>query len=107
VTGAFAGYWSFEWPNAKAWIGSPTGSERITFNLTYHLLIGVNAVSGTVWVVHRWRRCRSEAATAETEPEAPGSEPVPASGPARPAAARGADLDRGYRAPQDAIELGA
>jgi RsiW-degrading membrane proteinase PrsW (M82 family) len=78
VARGFAGDWRLEWPNTEAWIGSPTGSELITFNLTYDLLIGINAVIGTAWVVHRWRRYRAEAAAGDTEPEAPGSQPVPA-----------------------------
>ena len=78
VARGFAGDWEFGWPNTEGWIGTPTGSELITFNITYTLLIGLNSVIGTVWVVRRWRRYRTEAATAQTEPAAPGSQLVPA-----------------------------
>ena len=77
VARGLAGDWELAWPDTEAWIGTPTGSELITFNVTYDVLIGLNCVIGTIWLVRRWRRYRAEAATAETGP-APGSQPVPA-----------------------------
>jgi hypothetical protein len=77
VARGLAGDWEFAWPNTEDWIGSPTRSELITFNLTYTLLIALNSAIGTIWLVRRWRRYRAEAATAETGP-APGAQPVPA-----------------------------
>jgi len=32
--------WEAGWPNTEEWIGTPTGSELIAFNITYDLLIG-------------------------------------------------------------------
>jgi protease PrsW len=48
--------WQSGWPSTEDWIGSPTGSELIAFNATYDVLIAVNAVIGTAWVILAWRR---------------------------------------------------
>ena len=48
--------WQSGWPATEHWIGRPTGSELITFNVAYDVLIAVNAVIGTAWVILAWRR---------------------------------------------------
>jgi RsiW-degrading membrane proteinase PrsW (M82 family) len=48
--------WQSGWPSTEDWIGTPTGSELVTFNVAYGLLIGLNAVIGTVWVILAWRK---------------------------------------------------
>jgi protease PrsW len=48
--------WQSGWPSTEEWIGTPTGSELVTFNVAYALLIGLNAVIGTAWVILAWRR---------------------------------------------------
>jgi RsiW-degrading membrane proteinase PrsW (M82 family) len=54
--------WVAEWPNTESWIGSPTGSELWTFVVVHSVLLGVNALIGTVWVIRRWRQYRVEGA---------------------------------------------
>jgi glycine/D-amino acid oxidase-like deaminating enzyme len=41
------------------------GPELVTFNVAYSLLIGLNALIGTVWVVLAWRRYGRVAAAEE------------------------------------------
>ena len=53
--------WHADWPNTDDWIGSPSGNELIAFDVAYDLLIGLNALVGTVWIIRRWRRYRAEA----------------------------------------------
>jgi hypothetical protein len=48
--------WQSGWPSTEDWIGRPTGSELIAFNVAYDVLIGLNVVIGTVWVILAWRR---------------------------------------------------
>ena len=48
--------WESGWPSTEDWIGRPTGSELITFNVAYDLLIGLNAAIGTAWVIRAWRK---------------------------------------------------
>ena len=52
------------WPATDEWIGRPTGAELTTFNVAYGLLIGANALVGTVWVIRRWRHYRAQGARA-------------------------------------------
>jgi RsiW-degrading membrane proteinase PrsW (M82 family) len=60
--GLVDGDWDAGWPNTDEWIGAPTGAELTAFNLTYDLLIGINALIGTIWIVRRWRSYRAEGA---------------------------------------------
>ena len=57
--------WHAEWPNTEDWIGSPTGSDLLVFNVSYDVLIALNALIGTLWIVLAWRRYgRAEPAAA-------------------------------------------
>jgi protease PrsW len=59
--------WDAGWPNTEDWIGTPTGSDLVAFNVSYSLLIAANAIIGTAWVVLAWRRY-GRAAVAEERP---------------------------------------
>jgi protease PrsW len=48
--------WQSGWPSTEDWIGTPTGSELVAFNVASSALIGLNAAVGTAWVVLAWRR---------------------------------------------------
>jgi protease PrsW len=48
--------WQSGWPSTEDWIGTPTGSELVVFNLAYGVLIGLNAVIGTAWIILAWRK---------------------------------------------------
>jgi RsiW-degrading membrane proteinase PrsW (M82 family) len=48
--------WSYSWPNVAAWVGLPTKGDVALFNVVYDGLLVVNAVIGTSWVVHRYRK---------------------------------------------------
>jgi RsiW-degrading membrane proteinase PrsW (M82 family) len=48
--------WAFQWPNTESWIGEPTGSTAVVFQVVYTALLVVNSVIGVAWVVRRWRR---------------------------------------------------
>jgi RsiW-degrading membrane proteinase PrsW (M82 family) len=58
--GLVDGSWDAGWPSTEDWIGNPTGAELTAFNITYDVLIGLNALLGTIWVVRRWRKYRAE-----------------------------------------------
>jgi protease PrsW len=55
--------WDAGWPNTEQWIGMPTGSELWAFNVAYAVLIGLNCLIGTVWIVRRWRRYAEQPAS--------------------------------------------
>ena len=38
------------------WVGDPSGSKLVVFNVTYASLQLINSAIGFAWVVHRWRR---------------------------------------------------
>jgi RsiW-degrading membrane proteinase PrsW (M82 family) len=63
--------WHAEWPNTEDWIGSPTGSDLVVFNVTYDLLIALNALIGTMWIVLAWRRYGRAETSAREGPEPP------------------------------------
>jgi protease PrsW len=48
--------WELEWPNTSSWIGAPTQEDLVVFNAGYDVLLAVNAIIGTWWVVHTYRR---------------------------------------------------
>jgi hypothetical protein len=54
--------WESGWPSTENWIGHPSGTEVTTFNVAYDVLIGLNALIGTLWVVRNWRRYRAQSA---------------------------------------------
>jgi RsiW-degrading membrane proteinase PrsW (M82 family) len=66
--GAYGDGWSLYWPNTQAWIGVPTGSELIAFQTFYDVLVGILALLGAAWLVHRWRRAGPVAGAAAAEP---------------------------------------
>ena len=61
--------WDAGWPATEEWIGRPTGAELTTFNVAYGVLIGANALVGTVWVISRWRHYRAQGAGAVADLE--------------------------------------
>lgn len=56
--GLVADDWTSAWPKTDDWIGTPTNEELTVQTVVYHLLIGLNALIGTTWIVRRWRRYR-------------------------------------------------
>jgi len=48
--------WDVGWPNTEAWIGTPTGSRLVVFQVAYTSLLLVISAIGAAWVVRRWRR---------------------------------------------------
>jgi protease PrsW len=65
--------WDFGWPDTAAWVGLPTGADLVRFQVVYNVLLGVNGIVGTVWVIRRWRAYRidrwKEAHPKEAHPE--------------------------------------
>jgi protease PrsW len=65
--------WDFGWPDTAAWVGLPTGADLVRFQVVYNVLLGVNGILGTVWVIRRWRAYRidrwKEAHPKEAHPE--------------------------------------
>jgi protease PrsW len=55
------GTWNLEWPATEAWVGLPTGSELVVWQVVYDGLLAVNAAVGVAWVVISWRRYRPAA----------------------------------------------
>ena len=47
--------WQINWPNAQTWYASPTSEELMLFNVFYDVLIAINALIGTLWIVRSWR----------------------------------------------------
>jgi protease PrsW len=47
--------WHLTWPNAETWYSSPTSEELLLFSVFYDVLIGINALIGTLWIVRSWR----------------------------------------------------
>ena len=47
--------WQLIWPNAETWYGSPTSEELLLFTVFYDILLGINALVGTFWIVRSWR----------------------------------------------------
>jgi protease PrsW len=47
--------WQLVWPNAQTWYGAPTSEELLLFSVFYDVLLGVNALIGTLWIVRSWR----------------------------------------------------
>ena len=41
-----------------AWVGTPTGSDLLRFQIVYDVMVGIVGLIGLVWVVRRWRRYR-------------------------------------------------
>jgi protease PrsW len=47
--------WRYTPPNTASWVGSPTGTELLVWNLIYNTLLIVIGVIGCGWVRHRYR----------------------------------------------------
>ena len=47
--------WEFSWPGVADWIGTPTGSDLHVFRVADNVLLGLNALIGTLWLVHAYR----------------------------------------------------
>ena len=47
--------WEFSWPGVADWIGTPTGSDLQVFRVVYDVLLGLNALVGSLWIVHTYR----------------------------------------------------
>ena len=47
--------WQIAWPNAQTWYASPTSEELVLFSVFSDVLIAINALIGTLWIVHSWR----------------------------------------------------
>jgi RsiW-degrading membrane proteinase PrsW (M82 family) len=60
--GATGAGWGLEWPNAQAWAEVPSNSATFWFNVFYDVLLGLNAIVGTLWIVRSWRRYGRRAA---------------------------------------------
>jgi RsiW-degrading membrane proteinase PrsW (M82 family) len=56
VTGGLVGGdWSFSWPGVADWIGTPTGNELQVFRVVYDVLLALNALVGSIWIVRSYR----------------------------------------------------
>jgi RsiW-degrading membrane proteinase PrsW (M82 family) len=47
--------WVINWPHAQTWYASPTSEELLLFTVFYDVLLGINALLGTTWIVRSWR----------------------------------------------------
>ena len=47
--------WELAWPNAQAWIGLPSDSALVLFNVFHNALLAINALIGTTWIILSWR----------------------------------------------------
>jgi protease PrsW len=47
--------WTFGWPNTAAWVGTPSGSDLLRFQIVYDGLLTILGVIGLVWALRRWR----------------------------------------------------
>jgi RsiW-degrading membrane proteinase PrsW (M82 family) len=56
--------WDLIWPNAQAWIETPTASARLWFNVSYDVLLALNALVGSLWLAITWRRAVTPEAAA-------------------------------------------
>jgi hypothetical protein len=48
--------WQLGWPDTAAWIGTPTGSDLLRFQVVYAVLQGLLSLVGLIWAIRRWRR---------------------------------------------------
>jgi RsiW-degrading membrane proteinase PrsW (M82 family) len=55
--------WTLTWPNTQDWVGLPTQSELLVFQVIYDGLLLLNAAVGTWWVVHNWRKYNARSET--------------------------------------------
>ena len=69
--------WEFSWPGVADWIGTPTGSDLQVFRIVYDVLLALNALVGSLWIVHAYRSYRDVWHSAST-----GSSVAPTTSPA-------------------------
>jgi RsiW-degrading membrane proteinase PrsW (M82 family) len=50
--------WMVGWPDTAAWVGTPTGTDLLRFQVVYAVLQGLLSLIGLVWAIRRWRRYR-------------------------------------------------
>jgi RsiW-degrading membrane proteinase PrsW (M82 family) len=58
--------WDIVFPNVAAWVGEPTGSELLVFQVVYDGLLLVIGAVGALWLVRRWRRSAPTPAVPQT-----------------------------------------
>ena len=63
--------WELGWPDTAAWVGSPTGSDLLRFQITYDVLLAIVGLVGLVWAIRRWRACQIDRWTAAHPRPAP------------------------------------
>jgi RsiW-degrading membrane proteinase PrsW (M82 family) len=47
--------WKVGWPDTAAWVGTPTGTDLLRFQVVYAVLQGLLSLIGLVWAIRRWR----------------------------------------------------
>jgi hypothetical protein len=47
--------WKLGWPDTAAWVGKPTGSDLLRFQIVYDVLVGIIGLLGVAWAIRRWR----------------------------------------------------
>ena len=50
--------WKVGWPDTAAWVGTPTGTDLLRFQVVYAVLQGLLSLIGLIWAIRRWRRYR-------------------------------------------------
>jgi RsiW-degrading membrane proteinase PrsW (M82 family) len=60
--------WHAAWPSTAAWVGDPTGSKLVVFQVVYDGLLVVIGLTGALWLLHRWRASPPEAPAAGLRP---------------------------------------
>jgi RsiW-degrading membrane proteinase PrsW (M82 family) len=73
--------WEFTWPSIAQWVGAPTGDELHLFRILYDVLLLLNGLVGSVWVIRTYRtynrRMLTGAAQVVVRPEHLGTVPDP------------------------------
>ena len=47
--------WKLGWPDTAEWVGTPTGSDLLRFQIVYDVMVGILGLIGLVWAISRWR----------------------------------------------------
>ena len=63
--------WHFDWPNTAEYAGTPTGRDLVLFDVAYCVLIGLNVLLGSLWVILRYRASRPGRGAAVTPERSP------------------------------------
>jgi hypothetical protein len=56
--------WHLGWPDTAAWVGAPTGSELVRWQVVYNVLLAIMGGVGAAWSARRWRAYRIDRWTA-------------------------------------------